>query len=77
MQGVTVKAYETQPQLTPDELFYFEAFNILSSAGYADISAYCKDYGLTVDERADLIAVIMILRKHARKAVHANSRAND
>jgi hypothetical protein len=68
LQGVQVTALQTAPQLSPEEYFYLEAFNILSGAGYADISAYCRDHGLTIDERSDLIQVLLELRNHTRKS---------
>ena len=67
LQGVKVTALESAPIITPEEGFYLEAFNILSGAGYADISAYCRDHDLTVDERSDLIGIILELRGRKRK----------
>lgn len=72
MQGVKVSAYDSLPHIPADQTFYLDAYNVLSGAGYADISAYCKDHGLTIDERADLISVITALRAHQRKAREAD-----
>ena len=66
-QGVRIQALETMPRLEGEELFYFNACSLLSSAGYNDISAFCRDNYLNETERSDLIRILSTINKHRRK----------
>lgn len=73
-QGVEVAALKERPNFTADELFYWRAFNVLSDAGYSDISQFCVDNCLDICEREDLLRVLNTLNGHNRGLLkNANS----
>lgn len=73
-QGVKITALDDYPQLSAEELSYYDAFVVLSGAGYADISKYCDDHDLTMDEREDLSAMMTALSSHlSRRAKDAHN----
>jgi hypothetical protein len=73
--GVKIPALDNKPVLSAENGFWLFAYSLLFNADYLNISRFCKDYCLSMDDKQDLISIIWKVNSEMNKEKkYANSR---